>query len=30
LEATTTGSPVITNANGFIVYTFADSGTLTW
>jgi hypothetical protein len=28
--ATTTGSPTLTTAGGFRIYTFNDSGTLLW
>jgi hypothetical protein len=28
--ATTTGSPTVTNSGGYIIYTFNDSGSITW
>jgi hypothetical protein len=29
-RATVTGSPVITNSDGYTVYTFTGSGTIQW
>jgi hypothetical protein len=29
-EAATTGSPSVSSSGGFRIYTFNDSGTITW